>query len=51
MRAFVINDMQVTDPALLEDYDRMSPATVPRQRRANNEPGLYQAPGYPAEAG
>ena len=28
MPAYVINDMDVTDPALLEDYKRMSPATV-----------------------
>ena len=30
MVAYVINDMVVTDPALLEDYKRLSPATVAR---------------------
>ena len=28
MPAYVINDMEVTDPALLEEYKRLSPATV-----------------------
>ena len=28
MPAYVINDMDVVDPALLEEYKRMSPATV-----------------------
>ena len=28
MVAYVINDMEVTDPALLEDYKKLSPATV-----------------------
>ena len=28
MAAYVINDMQVTDPALLEEYKKHSPATV-----------------------
>lgn len=28
MVAYVINDMVVTDPALLEDYKKLSPATV-----------------------
>jgi uncharacterized protein (DUF1330 family) len=30
MVAYVINDMVVTDPALLEDYKQLSPATVAR---------------------
>ena len=30
MVAYVINDMVVTDPALLEDYKKLSPATVAR---------------------
>ena len=30
MAAYVINDMQVTDPALLEEYKKHSPATVAR---------------------
>jgi uncharacterized protein (DUF1330 family) len=28
MPAYVINDMEVTDPALLEEYKKLSPATV-----------------------
>ncbi|HVE48061.1 MAG TPA: DUF1330 domain-containing protein [Casimicrobiaceae bacterium] len=28
MVAYVINDMEVTDPALLEEYKKLSPATV-----------------------
>jgi len=28
MPAYVINDMDVTDPALLEEYKKLSPATV-----------------------
>ncbi|MBO9642321.1 MAG: DUF1330 domain-containing protein [Pseudacidovorax sp.] len=28
MPAYVINDMVVTDPALLEEYKKLSPATV-----------------------
>ena len=28
MPAYVINDMEVTDPQLLEDYKKLSPATV-----------------------
>ena len=28
MVAYVINDMEVTDPQLLEDYKKLSPATV-----------------------
>ena len=28
MVAYVINDMDVTDPALLEEYKKLSPATV-----------------------
>lgn len=28
MPAYVINDMEVTDPAGLEDYKKLSPATV-----------------------
>lgn len=28
MVAYVINDMEVTDPTLLEDYKKLSPATV-----------------------
>ena len=28
MVAYVINDMEITDPALLEDYKKLSPATV-----------------------
>ena len=28
MVAYVINDMEVTDPALLEGYKKLSPATV-----------------------
>ena len=28
MPAYVINDMEVTDPALLEQYKKLSPATV-----------------------
>ena len=30
MPAYVINDMEVTDPELLEEYKRLSPATVAR---------------------
>ena len=30
MSAYVINDMDVTDPALLEEYKKLSPATVSR---------------------
>jgi uncharacterized protein (DUF1330 family) len=30
MPAYVINDMDVTDPALLEEYKMLSPATVSR---------------------
>lgn len=30
MVAYVINDMEVTDPALLEEYKKLSPATVAR---------------------
>lgn len=28
MPAYLINDMEVTDPALLEEYKKLSPATV-----------------------
>ncbi len=28
MVAYVINDMEVTDPSLLEEYKKLSPATV-----------------------
>ncbi len=28
MVAYVINDMEVTDPALLDEYKKLSPATV-----------------------
>lgn len=28
MPAYIINDMEVTDPKLLEDYKKLSPATV-----------------------
>ena len=28
MPAYVINDMEVTDPALFEEYKKLSPATV-----------------------
>lgn len=28
MPAYVINDMEITDPALLEDYKRLSPPTI-----------------------
>ena len=28
MPAYVINDMQITDPALFEEYKKLSPATV-----------------------
>lgn len=28
MPAYVINDMEVTDPALMEEYKKLSPATV-----------------------
>jgi len=28
MTAYVINDMNVTDPALLEEYKKLSPSTV-----------------------
>jgi uncharacterized protein (DUF1330 family) len=28
MAAYVINDMEITDPAVFEDYKKMSPATV-----------------------
>ena len=28
MVAYVINDMEVTDPQLLEEYKKLSPATV-----------------------
>ena len=28
MVAYVINDMEVTDPALLEEYKKLSPATI-----------------------
>lgn len=28
MPAYVINDMEVTDPELLEEYKKLSPATV-----------------------
>ena len=30
MPAYVINDMEVTDPGLLEEYKTLSPATVSR---------------------
>lgn len=30
MPAYVINDMEVTDPALLEEYKKLSPPTVAR---------------------
>lgn len=30
MAAYVINDMEVTDPAILEEYKKLSPATVAR---------------------
>jgi uncharacterized protein (DUF1330 family) len=30
MPAYVINDMRVTDPALLEEYKELSPATIAR---------------------
>ncbi len=30
MVAYVINDMEVTDPALLEEYKKLSPETVAR---------------------
>ena len=30
MAAYVINDMQVTDPGMLEEYKAISPATVAR---------------------
>lgn len=28
MAAYVINDMEITDPAIFEEYKKMSPATV-----------------------
>lgn len=28
MAAYVINDMEITDPAVFEDYKKLSPATV-----------------------
>ncbi len=30
MPAYVINDMEITDPATFEDYKKLSPATVAR---------------------
>lgn len=30
MAAYVINDMEVTDPAILEEYKKLSPDTVAR---------------------
>jgi uncharacterized protein (DUF1330 family) len=30
MPAYVINDMEVTDPGLMEEYKKLSPATVER---------------------
>ena len=30
MVAYVINDMEVTDPQLLDEYRKLSPATVER---------------------
>jgi len=44
MVAYVINDMEVTDPQLLEDYKKLSPATVAQYG------GRFLARGGPIEA-
>ena len=43
MVAYVINDMEVTDPQLLEDYKKLSPATVAQYG------GRFLARGGPIE--
>jgi uncharacterized protein (DUF1330 family) len=43
MAAYVINDMQVTDPTMLEEYKAISPATVAQYG------GKFLARGGPCE--
>ena len=38
MVAYVINDMEVTDPAALEEYKKLSPATVAQYRPMSTAP-------------